>query len=126
VSTLAIVLLAVGALLIVLVVGGIIVTGRRRRADDAALDAELASANEALAQARAQDKGWERSGLEQAALDAFARRSQAPVRALHLVQVVDRPGTEDDQAVFRVVTETGAQHVELRRRGDGWLAADQA
>jgi hypothetical protein len=126
VSTLAIVLVAVGALLIVLVVGGIIVTGRRRRADDGALDAELAAANEALAQARAQDKGWERAGLERAALDAFARRSQAPVRALHLVQVVDRPGTEDDQAVFRVVTQDGAQHVHLLRRGDGWLADDQA
>lgn len=119
-STLAIVLIVLVALVVLLVVGGIIASGRRRQADEAGLRAELALANEALAQAHAQDKGWERVGLEQAARDAFARRSDAEIRELHLVQVVDRPGTEEDQAVFRVVTDRGAEHVHLHRRGDAW------
>jgi hypothetical protein len=58
--------------------------------------------------------------MERAAREAFARQSPADVRALHLVQVVDRPGTEEDQAVFRVVTDHGAEYVHLHRRGDRW------
>jgi hypothetical protein len=124
VSTLAVVLVVLVALIVLLVIGGLIASGRRRKADDAALRAELEAANELLAQAHAQDKGWERSSLEQAARAAFARRSHAEARELHLVQVVDRPGTEDDQAVFRVVTDHGAEYVHLHRRGDAWVGED--
>ena len=38
------------------------------------------------------------------------------VRELHLVQVVDRPGTDEDQAVFRVVNDHGERDVVLGRR----------
>jgi len=124
VSTLAIVLVVLVALIALLVIGGLIASGRRRKADDAALRAELEAANELLAQAHAQDKGWERTSLEQAARKAFARRSHAEARELHLVQVVDRPGTEEDQAVFRVVTDHGAEYVHLHRRGDVWVGED--
>ena len=44
------------------------------------------------------------------------------MRDLHLVQVVDRPGTEEDQAVFRVVTDHGSEYVHLHRHGDQWVA----
>jgi hypothetical protein len=125
VSTLAIVIVVVVALIVLLVIGGLIASGRRRKADEAALRAQLEAANEALAQAHAQDKGWDRAKLEQAARDAFARRSHADVRDLHLVQVVDRPGTEEDQAVFRVMTDHGSEYVHLRRRGDRWAAEDE-
>ena len=124
-STLALVLIVVAVLILALIVGGYVASGRRRRADDQALAAELAVANEHLALAHAQDKGWERTGLEQAASAAFARRSPAEVRALHLVQVVDKPGTEDDQAVFRVETDHGAEYVHLHRQGDTWAGEDQ-
>jgi hypothetical protein len=124
VSTLALVLIVVAVLLVALIVGGFVASGRRRRGDDEALRAELARANEQLALAHAQDKGWERSGLERAARGAFARRSPADVRALHLVQVVDRPGTDEDQAVFRVVTDHGAEYVHLHRSGDTWAGED--
>ena len=40
---------------------------------------------------------------------------------LQLVQVVDKPGTEDDQAVFRVVTDHGSEHLHLDRHGDTWV-----
>jgi hypothetical protein len=125
VSTLAIVLIVVGVLIVALIVGGYVASGRRRRADAQASAAELAQANEQLALAHAQDKGWERTGLERAARESFARRSPAEVRALHLVQVVDRPGTEDDQAVFRVETDHGAEYVHLHRQGDTWAGEDQ-
>ena len=124
-STLAIVLIVAAVLIVALIIGGYVASGRRRRADDQASAAELALANEHLALAHAQDKGWERTGLEQAARASFARRSPADVRALHLVQVVDKPGTEEDQAVFRVETDHGAEYVHLHRHGDTWAGEDQ-
>ena len=124
-STLAIVIIVLVALIVLLVIGGLVASGRRRKADEAGLRAELVAANEALAEAHAQDKGWDQATLEQAARQAFARRSHADVRDLHLVQVVDRPGTEEDQAVFRVVTDHGSEYVHLQRRGDQWVAADR-
>jgi hypothetical protein len=108
-------------LVLLLAVGGFIASNRRARDDDEALRAELAAANRALAMARAEDKGWERSLLEAAAIEAFAQRSPAEVRDLQLVQVVDNPGTEDDQAVFRIVTDHGFEYLHLDRHGDAWV-----
>jgi hypothetical protein len=122
VSALEIVIVVVVLLVVVLAVGGIVGSGRRQRADDPALRAELETANEALALARATDKGWERSLLEEAVRAAFAQRSNAEIRELQLVQVVDKPGTEEDQAVFRVVTDHGSEHLHLDRHGDTWVA----
>jgi hypothetical protein len=122
VSTIAIVLIVIAVLLALLIAGGIIASNRRNREDEAALRQELEAANRALAMAHADDKGWERSLLEAAATAAFADRSAADVRDLQLVQVVDRPGTEEDQAVFRVVTDHGAEYLHLDRQGDRWVA----
>jgi len=77
-------------------------------------------ADQALALARAGDRGWERAVLEAAAREAFAARSPAEVRELLLMQVVDRPGTEEDQALFRVVTDVGSEEILLVRHGDAW------
>jgi len=121
VTALEIIILVIVVLVVVLIVGGYVITGRRQRADDAAASTELEAANEALALARASDKGWERSLLEAACRAAFAERSEAEIRDLQLVQVVDKPGTEDDQAVFRVVTDHGSEHLHLDRRGDAWV-----
>jgi len=122
VTTLEIVVIVVVVLVGLLVVGGIVATGRRQRADDPALRAELHTANEALALARATDRGWERSLLEEAARAAFADRSGAEVRDLQLVQVVDKPGKDEDQAVFRVITDHGSEYLHLDRHGDAWVA----
>jgi hypothetical protein len=122
VTTLEIVILVVVLVIAALVVGGFVASGRRARADEGGRRTELEAANQALAMARAQDRGWERSLLEEACRAAFAERSGADIRELELVQVVDRPGTEEDQAVFRVVTEHGSEYLHLDRRGDGWVA----
>jgi hypothetical protein len=122
VTTLEIVILVVVLVIAALVVGGFVASGRRERADEAARRTELEAANQALAMARAEDRGWERSLLEEACRAAFAERSPAEIRELELVQVVDRPGKEEDQAVFRVVTDHGAEYLHLDRRGDAWVA----
>ena len=120
-NALEIVIVVIVLLVIVLGVGGYVATGRRDRADAEPRRKELEVANEALALARASDKGWERSLLDEACRAAFADRSAAEIRELQLVQVVDKPGTEDDQAVFRVVTEHGSEYLHLDRRGDAWI-----
>ena len=120
-NALEIVVIVIVLLVLLLGIGGYLASGRRQRADQASLDRELEAANEALALARASDKGWERSILDEACRAAFAERSAAEIRELQLVQVVDKPGTEDDQAVFRVVTDHGSEYLHLDRHGDAWL-----
>jgi hypothetical protein len=121
VSVLGVVVIVIVVLVAVLVAGGIVISRRRARTQEPGLRAELEEANQALASAHAADKGWHRERLEQAAREAFAQRSAADVRELQLVQVVDRPGTDDDQAVFRVITDHGSEYLHLDRHGDRWL-----
>jgi hypothetical protein len=107
-------------LLVVFFIGGYIANSRRRDALDVDLRVRIEAADAELAAARAQDKGWERATIEAAARAAVAPRE---VRALHLVQVIDRPGTDADQAVFRVVDTDGAEStVTLGRRDGSWVA----
>ena len=122
-STFAIVLIVVVAVLVLLIVGGVVANARRTRDEAGDLRATLRDADHALAQARADDHGWERTALEAAAREAFAARSPADVRELQLLKVVDRPGTEDDQALFRVITDAGAEEILLARHGDEWRSA---
>jgi hypothetical protein len=117
---LGIVIAGIVVLAVILFAGGLYVTGRRQTALSDELVARIEAADAALADARAQDKGWERATIE-----AAARAAAGPqdVRELHLVQVVDMPGTDADQAVFRVVGADGAeQTVTLGRRDGAWVA----
>jgi len=122
-STLAIVVVAVVAVLLLLALGGMLANARRRRALEPRLEASLDEVNQRLAEAHAQDKGWERGSLESAAAQAFgALRPGEEVREQVLVQVVDRPGTEEDKAVFRVRSEAGVSYLTLGRRDGAWAA----
>ena len=122
-STFAIIIIVVVALLVLLIVGGTVANARRSRDEAVDMRAALLEADHALAQARADDRGWERSALEAAAREAFAARSPVDVRELQLLKVVDRPGTEDDQALFRVITDVGSEELLLARHGDAWRPA---
>jgi hypothetical protein len=124
VSALAIIVIVVLAVLVLLIVGGLIANARRARAEDPQLRATLREADRALAVARAEDRGWDRDALETAAREAFAARSPIEPRELQLVQVIDRPGTEEDQCIFRVVTDAGSEEILLVRSGGAW-APDQ-
>jgi type II secretory pathway pseudopilin PulG len=107
-------------LIVVLFVGGYVANRRRQQQLDARLLEQVEAADAALAQARAQDRGWERATIEAAARAAVAPQD---VQELHLVQVIDQPGTDNDQAVFRVVGADGReQTVTLGRRDGVWAA----
>jgi hypothetical protein len=100
--------------------GGMLAVSRRRDRLAGGLLARIEAADAALADARAQDRGWERATIETAARAAVAPRE---VRELQLVQVVDQPGTDADQAVFRVIGADGAEStVTLGRRDGAWVA----
>jgi hypothetical protein len=104
---------------VLLFAGGLYASGRRRDKLADSLLARIEAADAALAEARAQDKGWERATIEAAA------RAAAPgdVQELHLVQVVDKPGTDADQAVFRVLSADGTEStLTLGRRDGAWVA----
>ncbi len=124
VSTLAIVLLVFAALVVVLAGGGYVAMTRRTSKREAGLSRELAQAERELAQAHALDKGWDRATLEAAARAAAEERfGDATTGEPQLVQVIDRPGTEADQAIFRVSTRDGAEHrLTLGRTGGEWGA----
>jgi hypothetical protein len=124
VSALAIIIVVVALLLVLLIVGGLVANARRARGGEDELRVALREADRALAAARAVDRGWDREAMEAAARAAFAARSPAEIGELLLLQVVDRPGTEEDQALFRVVTDAGSEEILLVRREDAWGAAE--
>lgn len=118
-----VVLVVLGALLLIAIIGGAMAS-RRNRAGEPAFAESLASVDRQLAHALAADRGWERELLEAAARRAFAeRRPGESIARLELLQVVDRPGTDDDHAVFRVVADSGAaRRLTLGRRAGEWFA----
>ena len=121
-SVLAIIILVAIVLVAVLAFLGYRVMRRRQAEAAGSFEQRLVSANEALADARAEDRGWDLAALEAAARAVVAQRHpDANVRKLHLVQVIDRPGTEDDQARFHVDVAMGRDfEVLLGRRGGEW------
>jgi Zn-dependent protease with chaperone function len=115
------IIVLVGLVVIALLfAGGMLAVSRRREGLADSLLARIEAADAALADARAQDRGWERATIEAAARAAVAPQE---VRELQLVQVVDKPGTDADQAVFRVVGADGGEStVTLGRRDGAWVA----
>jgi hypothetical protein len=125
VSTLEIVIIAVLALLVLLAVLGFVAQRRRLRATAEQFRARVEQANHDLAEAHAADNGWEPARVEAAARAVFATRfPNEEITEIGLVQVIDRPGTDEDQAVFEVHTSRGAERITLGRRGETWLPAD--
>jgi len=122
ISALGIALLVVLVVVVVLAAGGYMAMTRRTRARDVALRREIAQAEDALAQAHALDKGWDRATLESAARAAAAERfGDGVVGTPQLVQVIDRPGVDADQAVFRVESPDGREHrITLGRSTGQW------
>jgi type II secretory pathway pseudopilin PulG len=118
-----IVVLVIVALLLLLAVGGALAGAERRRRREPRFDEQLEGANRALAAARASDRGWDRDALEAAARGALAReRPGLAVSELILAQVLDRPGTEEDKAMFRALHPGGETRVTLGRVGGQWTA----
>jgi type II secretory pathway pseudopilin PulG len=120
-STWEIIVIAVVAVLVLLAIGGIVGRRRQLEATQGRFDANLEQVNQDLAAARAEDRGWERSALEDAARRAYtAERTGSDPGELVLMQVLDRPGTDDDKAVFRCGAG-GEERLTLGRRDGEWV-----
>jgi hypothetical protein len=117
-----IIVLVVVALVVVLAVGGAIAQRRRMERNTRAFEASLEEVNRELAAARAEDRGWEPETLEAAAREAYAReRSGAAAPDLVLVRIVDRPGTDEDKAVYRIRAGGRDEHLTLGREDGAWV-----
>jgi hypothetical protein len=109
------------ALIIVLAVGGAVARRRQLERSQGRFETNLQQVNRDLAAAHAEDRGWERSLLEDAARQAYAsERGGADPGQLELTQVIDRPGTDDDHAVFRAGPD-GRERLTLGRRDGQWV-----
>src|SRR3954453_18496386 len=84
----------------VLIVGGIIARNRQLARSRPAFERALAQVDQDLAAAAASDRGWDRTLLETSRRRAYAEQQGEEPRTLTLVEVIDRPGTDADQAVF--------------------------
>ena len=124
ISTFAIVLIAVVAVIGLFLVLGFFGTRARDRHQEGSWEEAVRSADAALAQAAATDRGWHREAMEAAARAALEQhRPGWRYGELHLVAVDDRPGIEEDRAQFVAVGEGGDEAtVVLAREGDRWSA----
>jgi hypothetical protein len=113
-------LIVILLVLLVLAVGGAFARRRQLAATQGRFDAHLLEVNRDLAAARAEDRGWERAVLEDAACQAYAAERGSDPGELELTQVIDRPGTDDDHAVFRCGPD-GRQRLTLGRRDGQWV-----
>ena len=114
-------LLIVLAVLLVLAVGGVIARSMQLRRTQGAFRARLEQANHDLAEAAAADRGWDRARLEAAARRICAERRGAEPSELLLVEVLDRPGTDEDQAIFQIDGEGRRRHLTLGRQNGDWV-----
>ena len=122
-STLQIILIVVAAILVLLFIGGLLGARRRDQRQAGSYERHVAAADQALEQARAEDRGWDRGVMEEAVRAAL--REQHPDFAyndLHLVLVDDRPGVEEDRAHFVAMGSGEEMMVVLAREGDHWGA----
>jgi Tfp pilus assembly protein PilX len=114
-------LLIVLVVLAILVVGGMIARAMLTRRTEGQFQARLAQANHDLAEAAAADRGWDRANLESAVRRIYAEQRGGEPAELLLVEVLDRPGTEEDRAVFSVDGEGRRQTLTLGRRDGEWV-----
>jgi hypothetical protein len=114
-------LIIVLAVLAILVVGGVIARSRQLARSRPAFERALTQVDRDLAAAAATDRGWDRAHLEESARRICAERLGADPDELTLVEVIDRPGTDSDQAVFDVTAGGERHRVILGRRDGDWV-----
>jgi len=124
-STLAVILIVAALVVITLLVLATLAV--RKRMEQARPDYErhLAAADHALEAARASDKGWDRSVMEDVARAALnEHRPGWDYRSLDLVLVDDRPGVAEDRAHFEASDGDQRLLIVLTRGEAGWTAGE--
>jgi biopolymer transport protein ExbB/TolQ len=104
--------------LALLAIGGAFARARQLSRSRPAFERSLEQVNRDLAAAAAQDRGWDRATLEDAARRIYAQERGREPEELVLIEVLDRPGTDADQAVFQV---GGRERLTLGRREGQWI-----
>ena len=125
-STLAVNFLIAAAIVVVLLlVAGTVAVRRRTEQRQPDYDRHLAAADHALEAARASDRGWDRTVMEDVARTALnEHRPGWDFRSLDLVLVDDLPGVEEDRAQFRASDDDRQVVVVLTRGEAGWTAGE--
>jgi hypothetical protein len=115
-------LIVVLAVLALLALGGALARRRQLHRTRGRFDANLLQVNNDLAAAHAEDRGWERAALDEAAHRAYAeQRPGADQGDMVLMQVIDRPGTDQDKAVYRFGPDGRHERLTLGRRDGQWV-----
>jgi hypothetical protein len=107
----------------VLIVGGIFARNRQLARSRPAFERALAQVDRDLAAAAASDRGWDRSLLETAARRISTEQFGSEPDELQLIEVIDRPGTDEDRAVFDVSAAGTRHRLVLGRRDGDWVSA---
>jgi hypothetical protein len=124
-STLAVILIVAALVVALLLVAGTVVVRRRMERDRGAYASHLAEADHALEAARASDRGWDRTVMEDVARAALNDRHPGwDFRSLDLVLVDDRPGVDEDRAQFEASDGDRRVLVVLTRGQSGWTAGE--
>jgi hypothetical protein len=114
-------LIIVIVVLLILIVGGAIAARQRLARTRPAFEARLEKVNRELAEALAEDRGWEPDRLEAAARAAWAeQRPGEKPEAVTLYEVLDRPGKAEDKAIFRFRAGGRDHLLTLGRSDDEW------
>ena len=116
-------LIIVIVVLVILAVGGVIARNRQLEKSRPAFERALAQVDHDLAAAAASDRGWDREHLEASARRICAEQFGAEPDEMTLVEVIDKPGTDEDQAVFDVSAGGERHRVVLGRRDGDWVPA---
>ena len=119
-------LIVVLVVLVVLPVGGFFARRMLTQRTEAQFRRQLEKANHDQAEAAAADKGWDRPTLEAAARRLYAEQRGAEPAELLLTEVIDRPGTDEDYAVFHAEGEGRRETLTLGRRDGDWMLENLA
>jgi hypothetical protein len=116
-------LIIVIVVLLVLIVGGVLARNQQLKRSRPAFEQRLSQVERDLVAAAAADRGWDRSHLEAAARRIGAEQLGAEPEELTLIEVLDRPGTDEDEAVFDVRAGGSRHRLVLGRQAGEWIAA---
>ena len=106
--------------LAILIAGGIYARNRQLARSRPAFERALTHVDRDLAAAAASDRGWDRAVMEATARQIAADQLGEEVDELVLVEVIDKPGTDSDQAIYDVRAGGRRGRVILGRRDGEW------